>query len=1091
MRNEKPMDHPESTTTNERRWLPWSAATLAVLVVSLMLLGNVPAPGASMSGLSPSNARSAAIGSPMGTHLGLAASGAPSAAPPLAAPTYTTTTSGTFFTSTGVALPSLSSRPCSVPLTAGVCKASASFTSGTTSVAPYVNASNDPALNLTSKGILAMAYTSYTTSASCAAKSAWTDSQIAFATSSNNGASWSTISYLGTPDCASAAKYPSSWQPALTSLANGTLVLAYIQYNSTAPGVAPFFTSPPLSRLVVSLSYSNGASWTQPSVVNVSNPDPSLTVSFPPMRPSITAFGKTIYLTWMNLGSTVFPQVVSHVAMVVSTTGGKSWSPTITLDSATSYSANPNVAVNPTTGQLYVTFDQPVNYCGVGYFCPGYPGLSTGSPYSTNVVFATSTANGTGMTYSTVAFGVRINQTYGPFFNPAPVLAYGAKWKVLDLAFVGGVTPGSGGGTTGAQDGDLYFYSSTSNGLSWSRSSTASSAVYSPSLVWGGLTNSTQILSIGVTPMYSSNLWLTATVFNGTLCAQTSCGVVENVALNTSNNGTTWSTALNTSSAGGKWLSSGPFVQSPYVMGNGTNGSYRAYLTGEYDSAISYGSTMLFAWANATCPSWTTSGSLTPSIGECGSFTGSSGSPSWTLWGTSTIQLSQVYTGASTAVTFTPSILPGAAIYHLFVMGNEFRGNGSTSVVVSNVPTGEWVYFNYSGPGPWNATTEFVHGSSSPASPKVFTSATTVSLPFQELVPVVVNTAPSWLGGRDCSVPYTGFGCPLYYSPYTSAVVGSVGWPGPLAYPSSDLDPYGCYFNYCYNPLTGAFTYNGPAQFTCAAYLYPLSMFSSTEAGYEYEYLACVNAYVTHNTGSGSNWQTGSPIPYGSTAWAPVGKPYALNVSYWSPWNVLCGQNKPPYPPGLRANSGSSGFWLWELYCYGGDFNELVANAWFGTGPGSVTTQIAPGGSGDIVVTPTGGAPVTETVDWKVNQECTLQFAYFEQYGYGSSGSVYSYSYNSTTCHAPSGGGGGGVQVPLTINETGLPKGVTWGVSLSGGGKTFNNTAKGSVLNFPQLIAGTTYTVSVNTVPDPLTGLYWVGTTNATVTMPDFNGITV
>ena len=542
----------------------WAGVAIAVGIVAVMLMGGFSGLGTMLpsavgpvhTGVAKSPGGAAALSGGSSAGLTIASEpygqcGASTWCPAVSA-------SANFYTSTSIALPTLSARTCSVPLSAGVCQASASFTGSTsTYVQPAMNASNDASMNETSSGELVMAYTSYTTGAptgagTCIPARPTPTSEIAFTETSGLGSTWSTPILLGNPDCGSVKAYPSAWDPAITSLKNGTLVLAYVEYNASAPNLPPELNpaSPPVSRLVVTESYTGGTSWSVPTVINVSRPDPSLTVAFAPARPSITAYGNTIYLTWMSLGSIANPAVVSHVAMVLSTTGGKSWSPTITLGQGYSYSANPNVLVDPQNGELFIAYLTNIGYCN--YFGDNFNAYAycaapsaDGTPYSGDVVVASSTYNGTSFTTNYVDFGMYLNQTFGPFVNPAPQLSWGSTNGVLDVAFVAGVS------TTGVVNGfpypyasitpTLFFFSSPDLGGYFQESYSDNTAFIEPSILWGGLANSTQLLDIAMTPKFAANVGLEATVFNGSACLSGSCGAVLTQAVNSSDNGTSWS----------------------------------------------------------------------------------------------------------------------------------------------------------------------------------------------------------------------------------------------------------------------------------------------------------------------------------------------------------------------------------------------------------------------------------------------------------------------------------------------------------------------------------------------------------------------
>ncbi|MCI4347461.1 MAG: hypothetical protein L3J97_02435 [Thermoplasmata archaeon] len=728
-----------------------------------------------------------------------------------------------------------------------------------------------------------------------------------------------------------------------------------------------------------------------------------------------------------------------------------------------SYSANPNVLVNPRSGALYLSYVTGVTYCGYNAYCAAK--TAAGSPYSGNVVVATSTANGTVFSTTTVAFSIRLNQTFGPFFNPAPQLGFGSRFWDLDLAFVGGVT------ATGLRNGiptssvsidpTLYFYYSKTNGSSWTSQTASRSAILNPAITWGGLANSTQLLDVAILPTFGSNVYVEATVFNGSVCLQLACGVEETVALNSSNNGTTWS---------------GPFVLNGAVPVNGTNGSWRAYWSGEYQSAISYGSTRLFAWSQPSCPTYSTTSSRTPTTLECGKFSSAATGFAWTLPGTTTVAVSAPYTGTTTSVTFSPALtIPGNASWTLWFMGTPFKGNGSANTTVTNVPVGVPMLFNASTLGLWNLTSYYRGWKGSLASPATFSTSASVSFTFAELVPLTLNEAPSTLLGKNCYEQQIVGTCPKYSTP-----------PGPFSDQSAlTLDPYNCQGTYCSSPPSGA-TSSNAGDLGCVSYIYPYSIYYN-EFGYQFETIGCDNAYVSIN-GSGSN-----PVSmlYGTPTWIQTGVPYTMGASIWSPMDVLCNQaGTPPPAAWLAAAQASGSYWYDEYFCYYPYIPEITPLAWFGSGSGSVTSK-----NSNISIVPTG--PLNETIDWQVNGVCEpgqSYYAYWEEYGVGTT--TYTYKYNYTKCVAqttlgPPSGGGSSIPLPLTASETGLPTGVKWGISLTSGTTNLNQTTTKSSMTFGGVPTGPTFQVAVATIPDPKTGLYWVGTTNATVTMPDFTGLFV
>src|SRR5579863_9399120 len=203
---------------------------------------------------------------------------------------------GTFFATQGLPNPSVGNQTCYSPYGTPMC----------------TNYTNDPSINLTSDGTIGIAYTAYSNASPCTNVSPYAQTEVGFVASSNGGASWSAPMYLGNPDCSVASQYASAWTPSLTSLSNGTLVLAYIEYNFSSAAYSHY--TPYLDfggctycsynvgwdRLVVTESYDNGATWTAPTVLNTSN-NPGLNASaFAAERPWATAYGNTIYVAWTN-----------------------------------------------------------------------------------------------------------------------------------------------------------------------------------------------------------------------------------------------------------------------------------------------------------------------------------------------------------------------------------------------------------------------------------------------------------------------------------------------------------------------------------------------------------------------------------------------------------------------------------------------------------------------------------------------------------------------------------------------------------------------------------------------------------------------
>jgi hypothetical protein len=991
--------------------------------------------------------------------------------------TFPSSEAGTFYGTTGLALPPLAQRSCDVPLVAGACTVKGITLPGATKpsvLTPYINVSNDPVLNYTSTGTLALAYTSYTSAnAPCASARPYSLSNIVVETSANYGSTWTAPVYLGTnaaSACTGAMTYPSAWEPAITSLSNGTLVLAYIEYNTTlynwtGPNMPPYYATngseiPTISQLVVTESYPGanyGTKWTPVTVLNLSHPNPSLAVQFPPAHPSITAFGNTIYLTWMSMWAVGAAPVLGHAAFIVSTNGGGSWSPTITLGSATVNAANPDVIVIPSTigsvlaGTVYIAYDTSVAISS-----------STGIPSTASVVVAKSAVNGTLFTTTTVASGVTVKPSVGPFFNPAPVLSW-TQYGVLDVAYIGGIAGESGTVTT------LYYYTSVNGGSSYTSSVLAQKAFWQPSMLTGGLLNTSALLTLSMNPRAfgpSGTSYIEATIYNGTACTALGCGVIQEIETQTSNNGTTWQPASTISG---------------YMMPAGNTSTVSRYLIGEYTSVanfpnpnLSSGYETLFAWTNASCPSYAAApGSV---LSKCTTI-GIPAINQTTIFGTSQVQLSTAWTGATTSVAFTAHVAVGVS-WSVSMAGLNLVGNGPTTLTVTGVPVGVPIDFNLTAQGQYNASYQYRFASSSPSSPATFTAAGgTVIANLVPWVLLTVQVAPSFLTGQDCT---TGYGClPSYFPPPAFENVNLGGFPG--------LDASGC------GEYTWAYYY-GTCRQGCTGYIYDYDRINAYEGpsetwtyrGGEWEGVGCVNSWVSHNT---SATGPGTVVQFNTPIWVQTGTAYNLSTFQWSPLNELCGANSPVPTNQSPYNYQSSQTYFYLLmYCDDIQVYNLQILAWFGSGGGNVTSTAS-----SISVVPTG--PVTEIADFGISSVCTGSYIEYVIEQPKPSGTPYTYFYNSTVCtpytgtSTSSGGGGGGA--PVNFTETGLPAGTTWGITLTSPTNNLSLTSAKHWMIFPSVPVGTNFSVIVNTIPDPKNGEWWVGTAQPYLTSPDFNPVTV
>ncbi|MCI4324256.1 MAG: hypothetical protein L3K03_09675, partial [Thermoplasmata archaeon] len=290
---------------------PGLAVTLIVAIAAIMVLG-------SFAGI---NFPTGATAVSPGTHL----TGTPHAASRTVAPPGTAPTSGngTFWINTPMQ---------NVSTNVSVCTGVDFYVYPNTPLCGPTNITNEPSVNLSDNGVLFTAYTAYTNQTPCETEypqlDNYTDTEIGVSASTDGGASWSTPQYLGNTVCNNATEannYIDSWQPTVTSLSNGTLVIAWVEFNisvetgclSCTPSYFPDlqfqnrlgqgydYNS---SQLVVAFSYDNGTSWTNPSPVNTSTFGGYYCsfycrtyANWIQQRPSITAVGQTIYLAWTNI----------------------------------------------------------------------------------------------------------------------------------------------------------------------------------------------------------------------------------------------------------------------------------------------------------------------------------------------------------------------------------------------------------------------------------------------------------------------------------------------------------------------------------------------------------------------------------------------------------------------------------------------------------------------------------------------------------------------------------------------------------------------------------------------------------------------
>jgi Divergent InlB B-repeat domain len=789
----------------------------------------------------------------------------------------------------------------------------ASFANETCIRRSCYSVTNDVATTVTPGGLLVAAYTTLTHESPCVALRPYSVSNIAIATSLNGGGSWSAVKYVGNPTCASSG-YPDAWEPSIASLSNGTLVLVYVEYNLSAftlPPLTPTTWPPTESRLVFTESYDAGVAWTTPQVLNISNPasaPPGL--QFTPALPSVATSGNTIYVTWMSL---TIENSFGNIALLVSTNGGRSWSPTVPVSTGlfAGYSMDPQAVVGR-NGELYIAYTSNVTlssfFCGANGCVEYFPAVWEGS-----VWVASSTSNGTLFSYTDVAPNVPlgtpawapgVNPTsYGPFETPAPQIAYSATTHQLFVAFSAGEVANNTTfcfyGADGCLADNLYFYNSSDAGQTWTAgniySTVFNASDIDPSTFARNATDSVTSVAIATV---GATVDVEAAFYDGGLCDGVLCGVDTEVVFSTSNDGSSFTVPATVAA---------DYTPLDYAW------------SGEYSSIAVVAGTPKFFWTLNACPGWAT----TP----CGPY------PSSPL-PVSQVELSTLVTGnVGATLSFVAAGVGSPTNWTVSVLGNVRGGPTTGTLSVSDVPTGVAIFFVVPGINETNVRYYVLAGSASPGSPVTLSGNLTVTVTFVAYVPVTIAYRVPNIQGPAClyAQDQDQAGCPSFY-------------PGCLGAPFGNFTE-ACY-SYYFNPVPPAGEQWVPSGHVDTVGLSPFPMTCDYPQGGAFGYVECYIMEFTLDplgwTGSGPGSVSTSGLNVSFTPRGPVTETASFLLSGYCMWFYDY------FPPGTPY-----------LYSYGcQNFTDTLTIAESGLPAGSTWGVTLSGAAGSGTMQALAGQPI-------------------------------------------------------------------------------------------------------------------------------------
>jgi YVTN family beta-propeller protein len=881
---------------------------------------------------------------------------------------------------------------------------------------------------------------------------------------------------------ASAFGFTNAWQPSVTSLANGTLVVAFVEFNLSLPSgcgscylpfpsistsdTNAFFSDGhsddyASSQLVVAFSYDGGARWTAPTPVNTSTYGGQpwcpvgcyTTANWIQQRPSLTAFGQTIYLAWTNISEGwqmgapayqaycpfyqfVCTQGQAGVQLAVSVNGGPQFTAATPLPvfstpgSAFSVAANPAALVTP-AGTLVVAYASNLT---ANYSVPTDSGCpldeikvaGCSGVWSTDLIVAQSSDNGSTWTTGVAAAPVFDAQDYRSFMDggtsttpgdqlePAPKITYDPASGQVVLAYVADhilndyCLPSHLANETG------FPCQSYATPDVWTVNGSIATNTWSSRLVnaWSGLGNATPGGLLGsyfydpaVVSTPNGTIYLSAEFDNGSACtglpldSLLGAGVVSTAQI-------PWPQVFcgeslelfGTSSNNGTTFSlPSPIDYQGYWPSDVQNAL--AMPPGLQSSMIAAGNEVWTAWTEMSCPGWT---GVNPTQCEMSYDYYDRPIPLWSGFSSSTsVVVSTLFQSPGVTVGLQETGLPAGTNWSVDFSGIARSGAAGATLSVSGVPSGSnqtWVASNVTvGPGIRYT------GTPSIASPGNFTAATNIVWTYVEQYALTITTNPSYPNATSLQ--------PTWFAPTQLAYCPDLGTASYFAF-----DPT---TGQCYDATT-------------------------------------INYNLT--IGPGVTWENaGSTVPLqavpldASDFWCEFGEGVGANPGHGIPACVV----NTFFTLGGYSN-GVSGTGTYENYV------NLTFDSWTGTGPGSYN-----GSANGTSITMQG--PINETANFAFNAYCV----WVEHFARG----LWSWTSTcepSTTSNST---------IPLGFQEIGLPAGTAWGVSVIGNGANqtpFTSFSNSSVLLVadPELTPTSLAYFQAYSVPSSIPGEVWSPTTS-------------